>query len=181
MGFDQMMIFYDHFVVTHSRLSATFMNYATNSVFKVFARVDGNNVAVASTEDLSELGGNVYDILTPLNSTGCTKTLTLALDVAKFHGQRPSALTATESLTGSASSSPSDGIYYHLSAFSPSGLTGNILVQYVIDFEAIFFEPRSPSPSLSHLSSSIERVVHANELRLLEKRKCEMSRSETKQ
>lgn len=181
MGFDQMMVFYDHFVVTHSKLTATFINTATNNLFKVFLRLDGNNVVIPSTEDLSEMGGNIYDIITPSASTGCVKSLTLSLDVAKFHGQRSSALTATESLTGSATASPADGIYYHMSVFSPTGTTGSIVVQFVLDFEAIFFEPRSPSPSLSSLSSSMERVVRGNESRLLDKKKSELWKSETKQ
>jgi len=169
MGFDQMMVFYDHFLVTRSKITATFMNGFTNNLFKVFVRVDGNNSVVTSSEDLSELGGNVYDTVTPLSSTGCVKSLTTSVDVAKFHGQNPSAITASESLAGSAGSSPSDGIFYHISAFSPIGSTGSVTVQFVIDYEAIFFEPRTQVPSLTSLTTSVERARTLNEARVLNK------------
>lgn len=154
-----MMVFYDHFVVAKSTLTATFINTATNVPVKVFIRVDGNNVVVASTEDLSELGGNLYDMLTVQGSTGAIKSLSMSVDIAKYHGQQLSALTAAESLTGSASSSPVDGIYFHISQFSPIGSTVAIVVQFVLEFEAIFFEPRTPSASLLSLSASPAAVA----------------------
>ena len=165
MGFDQMMIFYDHFVVTKSSLTATFINSATNTPSKVFIRVDGNNVTVPSTEDLSELGGNIYDILTVQGSTGAIKSLTMSVDIAKYHGQSITAMTAAESLIGSATSSPTDGIYFHISQFSPTGTTVSIGVQFVLEFEAIFFEPRTPSASFLSSSSPASVAFKQQQLR----------------
>lgn len=165
MGFDQMMIFYDHFVVMKSTLTATFINTATNNYSKVFIRVDGNNVTIPSSEDLSELGGNLYDILTVQGSTGAVKSLTMSVDIAKFHGQNPSAMTATESLVGSATSSPSDGVYFHMTQFSPIGTTVAVQVQFVLEFEAIFFEPRTPGASSLFLSSPASVAFKQHQMR----------------
>jgi len=165
MGFDQMMIFYDHFVVVKSTLTATFINMLTNSSLKAMIRVDGNNVVVSSSEDLCELGGSIYDTLGSFNSSSGVKSLSLSVDVAKYHGQNPLALTATESLTGSASASPADGVYFHLSVWSPDGATNLARVQFVIEFEAVFFEPRTPSASLLSSTSRTSAAFQQHQLR----------------
>lgn len=157
MGFDQMMVFFDHFIVERATMRARFTNLNSSSSV-IYCRVDGNNATVADPLILLESGGVVSDVMSSNGNQGSTKTLTCSLDVAKFHGVNTSALTSMESLQGGIASSPSDGIYFHVGTFDPNGSTAWARVVVVIDFDAIFTEPRVPSLSrISTVHNASER------------------------
>jgi hypothetical protein len=150
MGFDQMMIFFDKFVVVRSECSATFTNPSTSGPLRAVIRVDATNSVVTDTEQTLEVGGYVTDVCSVAPSSGATKILRAKVDVARFAGVNPSAITANSSLTGSLLGSPSNGLFYHLTAWAPLGTTITGHVSYVMDFEVIFIEPRVPSSSRIH-------------------------------
>lgn len=146
MGFDQMMVFYDHFTVTRAKVTCRFINRnATDAV--VGLRVDGNNVATVNLETLMEAGGVVTDGLAIATTYGGSKTLSISVDIPKFHGVSPAAITASTSLTGSAGASPTDGVFVHAFVWDPTSTGALVTIETVIDFDAIFTEPRVPTPS----------------------------------
>jgi len=150
MGFDQMMVFFDHFIVERATMQARFRNLNSSSSV-IYCRVDGNNVVVSDPTILLESGGVISDVLSSNGNQGSSKTLSCSLDVAKFHGVNTSALTSMDSLQGSVSAPPTDGIYFHVGTYDPNGSTAWARVIVVIDFDAIFTEPRVPS--LSRIST----------------------------
>lgn len=157
MGFDQMMVFFDHFIVERATMRARFTNLNSSSSV-IYCRVDGNNANISDPNVLLETGGVVSDVLSSNGNQGSSKILTCSLDVAKFHGVNTSALTSMDSLQGAIASSPTDGIYFHVGTYDPNGSTAWARVVVVIDFDAIFTEPRVPSLSrISTVHSACER------------------------
>jgi len=162
MGFDQMMVFFDHFIVERATIRVRFVNNnMVNST--VYTRVDGNNGAVSDPVVLLETGGCVTQVVAASGNASGNTTLTQSVDVAKYHGVHTSALTSMDSLQGSIASSPTDGIYFHVGCWDQKGSTSSVLAAVVIEFDAIFTEPRTPS--LSRLSL----VQHEADKRKLKK------------
>lgn len=163
MGFDQMMVYYSHFIVVNSIIKVRFVN--NNSAYStVYIRVDGNNGGVSDPVVLLETGGNVTDVLSAIPSAEAQKTLTLSMDVAKFHGINYTALTSMDSLQGAVGSSPTDGIYFHVGCWDQKGSTSSVLAEVVIEYDAIFTEPNVPSLSrLAEIKQATEsrRVLKA--------------------
>jgi len=163
MGFDQMMVFFDHFIVERAVLTARFYNLSPGANANVYVRVDGNNGGVSDPVVLLESGGCITDTIAPGPSGGGSyKTLTCSMDTAKFHGVNRSALTSMDSLQGSVGASPTDGIYFHCGCWQPQGGTSSASVEIVIDFDAIFTEPRVPSLSRLQL---VQREAETRKLK----------------
>lgn len=162
MGFDQMMVFFDHFVVESCKVTALFTNSSSSNPFGCL-RLEGNNVTITDPTIVKETGGCVYAQMNQA-SPNQSQALTMDLDVARFHGINKTALTATESLTGSISSSPSDGIFAHVCAWDPVAANSTIRVTVVMELIAVFLEPRVPSLSRLELVQDASRMRRQRKL-----------------
>jgi len=149
MGFDQMMLFYNHFCVIRSKLKVTFRSTAssTNS-FMVCIREDANSTPLTVIDRIVEVGANVMDVIDESGSSGGTKVLWLGFDICKLQGLSRSALTADPTLRGDVATSPTEITYYHVQCWDSNGKTGTVTFDAILELEAVFMEPRDQIESL---------------------------------
>jgi len=154
-GFDQLMLSYDHYVVTKSRCNVVLTNNNTNPVV-VCLRVDADATATTDPNNLLEQPQAQIVTLEPSGAYGSTKTLTLDCDVARFNGLPGRQILSDPVFRGDVASNPVEQSYFVLSTYGVKLDTSIVNFQVVIDYWATFQEPRELSPSLS---SSLIRFV----------------------
>lgn len=146
MGFDQMMAFYNHYCVTHTKLVVRF-GTASGNYGVASLRVDASPTPVTDIERIMEFGGNVTVGLEALGAFGANKALELAVDMAKIQGISPAALTADSTLRGDASANPTEQTYFHIQLWNPAGVTVTCNVYAILEMRVMFLEPRSAALS----------------------------------
>jgi hypothetical protein len=142
MGFDQLMLWYNHFVVARARLKCTFIN-ASASPASVCIRQDGDSTAVTVIDRILEIGGLAKGDLEFKGVSGSMRTLSLGVDIANLQGVDHLALTSDPSLQGSSAASPLEVTYFHVAAWSTLGATTSIQVDAILEQDAYFCEPRN--------------------------------------
>jgi len=146
MGFDQLMLWYNHFCVISSKITCTFTN--TSSAHAICSiRVDGASTPITVIDRIIELGGSSMDSLSYVSSTNDTKLLTLAVDIAKLQGVSPKTITADPSLRGDAATTPTEITYFHIQLWSTLAATTVVQVDFILEQTAHFFEPRDLTES----------------------------------
>ena len=147
MGYDQLMISYNHYAVVQARARVTFRlqdiagSWTTTTVA---LRADANSAVVSNIDQILEIGG--LQTVT-LDQYHPVQTLSLSLDIQRFSGRKT--VRDDPDLQGSVNSNPVEQQYFHLSAWcSDSPQTSNVWFDAVLEFDAWFLEPRVLSPSL---------------------------------
>lgn len=156
MGFDQLMLWYNHFTVMEATITVSFKNTLTVPG-TCSLRVDGDSTALTVIDRILELGGCVFDTLGGFGDT--TKKLVLRADIGKLQGVNRSALTADVSLQGSSSASPVECTYFHVQYWNSSGVTSSCYADILIEYTAHFCEPRNLTPSKSITCDEKESVM----------------------
>jgi len=141
MGFDQMMVFYNHFAVDYTTITANFVNTAAGCV-RVGIRLDASPTALTTIDRIIEFGGNTTDLLEAKNTYGCSKTLSASCDVAKVQGIPKQNITTDPNMRGDAGTSPAELSYFHVYCWDPNGQSGTVNVDFVLDYSSFFMEPR---------------------------------------
>lgn len=141
MGFDQMLQFYNHYCVRYARVILVAAN-ASSVPCQVVLRQDAAPTPITVIDRIIELGGNTYVHLDTSGGTNAQKELKLALDIAKLQGLTPAALTADATLRGDVASNPTELTYFHVQLFSAAGFTAVVNFDIIIEFTAVFMEPR---------------------------------------
>jgi len=157
MGFDQMMLSYQHFTVTHARLLVTFHNLVASTPV-VSIRLDGNTTPITVVDQILEFGLNNHAVLEAKGTFGASHVLESKLAIATYEGV-DDPVDVLE-LRGTIAANPTEQAYFHVQAWDNSGTTTNILCEIVLEFRAVFTEPRILSTSLH---SAISRMVLAEE------------------
>lgn len=151
IGFDQMMLFYEHYVVTRARILVEFLNDDNPAKVGVYLSPD----AVAST-DVSKAVENglmkvrVIDSDVAGGGTGQRMTrMELDVDIRKYLGRRSEQdLLDDSELRGGATSSPTEGVYFGVTTWGfPVGIQMTVWFAVTIAFDAWFFEPRKLASS----------------------------------
>lgn len=158
MGFDQLMAFYNHFCVVHAKIVLQIKN-TTDTSQTVCLRVDADSTAITSIDRIVEFGGCVTVDLDPKAGYGSTKKLQLSVDIAKLQGVSRVALTADESLKGTAAASPIEISYFHVTLWNTAGTTSGIQVDAILEQTAVFTEPRDLSLSFRLPSQDEQKTV----------------------
>jgi len=163
MGFDQMMVSYNHFTVIKSLLKVTFRATGANTnPFMISVRQDGDSTPITVIDRIVELGGNVMDVIDQPGSSGATKMLSLGIDIAKLQGVSRSAITSDPSLQGNAAASPTEVTYYHVQIWDSNGKSVTATIDCVLEQTAWFTEPRDQTESLRRVreEKKDETFVH---------------------
>lgn len=150
MGFDQMMIFYEHYTVYSARIIVTFRNYTTSTSPIVYIAARADTPLTSDPKTIMEIGNSVSTQLLPGPGSGSLKELKLTLRVAPFLGF-DDLMDSTVS-RGDISSNPSEGVFFHVGAYNNepgAAAVGEVKCQVRIEYDAVFTEPRVISPSLS--------------------------------
>jgi len=146
MGFDQMMVFYNHFAVDRCRIKVNFNNTAAGCIH-VGIRLDASSTPLTSSDQIIEFGGTTYDILEAKNTYGCTKTLELDVDIARVQGIPRKNITTDPNLRGDAATSPVEITYFHLFVWDPNGQSGTANCDVTLEQSSYFMEPRDATLS----------------------------------
>jgi hypothetical protein len=145
-GFSQLMLSYDHYVVTKSRCSIIFTNNSSTPAI-VSLRIDADTTGTTDPNNLLEMPQENIVFLDPANSYGSTKTLVVDCNIAAFNGIGNSILSDTL-FRGDVVSNPTEQSYFVASAFGLKGGSADVFMNVVIDYWATFQEPRELNPSL---------------------------------
>lgn len=147
MGFDEMMVYYNHYTVAQARLQAV-CKCVSSTKMTVGIKYDGAATPVTVVDRLVEDGASVIEYLELGTTMGSTKRLEMGLDIARVQGISRKALTADTSLRGTSSANPSELSYFHVQVWDAAGQSGTVNIDIIIDFVAIFTEPRDATTSL---------------------------------
>jgi len=155
MGFDQMMVFYNHFCVMESYITCVFKNTSlASTVAQVGIRQDASSSTLSIIPEIIEFGGLVMDTLEGKSTYGADKCLKLALDVGKLQGVNRKALTADPTLRGDAATSPTEVTYFHVGLWDSAGVSQTCNVDVILEQRAYFMEPRDATESLRRIRQS---------------------------
>lgn len=147
-GFDQMMIFYEHYTVYRARLIVTFRNYTTTTAPIVFLAARGDTPNISDPLTIMEAGNTVSTQLLPGPNQGSMKELKLSINVASFLGFDD--LQDSTVARGDISSNPSEGVFFHVGCYNNEvAAAGEVKWQARLEYDAVFTENRVIIPSLN--------------------------------
>lgn len=148
MGFDQMMIFYNHFCVVRSKLIVTFRNTNAGTSPTCCIRQDGSSTPITVIDRIVELGGNVMCYMEAAFTRGGDQTLDLSLDICRLQGLNMKTILADSTLRGDVATSPAELTYYHIQVWDSRAVTSVIQFDVILEQDVIFTEPRDAVESL---------------------------------
>jgi hypothetical protein len=132
---------------------------SANSSVRVALRQDADSTILTVPDQILEFGGCVTESLEGKGIYGQQKELSLDIDVARLQGQNIQAITADSNLRGTASASPSEVTYLHVMAWdNVYGATSTVVAEVVLEYEAIFYEPRNLVESLNSADPFAQRL-----------------------
>lgn len=142
--FDQLMLFYDHYVVVGCKLRVTFSHAEAAPVMVGIYPRDTSTID-ANNNNVLEYPGTKYAMTQATGGTS-SRTLVYNFNPNKWLGRsRP---MSDPHLKGSVSTNPAEEVYLHIFMFRQDGTpigTGDITFQ--IDYAAVLVEPKIGNPS----------------------------------
>lgn len=150
IGYDQLMLAYEHYSVIRSKITVCFVNNSSYAVRAgIYLSPDG--AAMTDPEELMENGLVKHVVLdakggasTDPGVSGRVKTITLDCDVAKFFGKERYSQLLEDNFRGDVSANPLEQVYFMVFAFSShTGVTNSqVLFDATLSFDVIYHEPR---------------------------------------
>lgn len=155
MGFDQLILAYEHYSVIRAKITIGLVNNSSYAVRAgVYLSPDG--VAITDPSEIMENGLVKHVILdakggasTDPGVSGRVKTITLDCDVKKYFGKSKYSELLETSFRGDASNNPAEQVYFNVFAFSSHTGTTNsqVLFDATISYDVIWHEPRKVAAS----------------------------------
>jgi len=145
MGFDQMMLFYNHYTVTNSRMR---LQYEAGSAVAptVCLAVSGTSTALTASTQIMETGRCVLGWPTSIGVAMSHGSLTSFCNLRTFQGLRN--VIDDPDMRGDAASNPTEQVYYIVYVWCPNDSTVvSASIQGLIEFDTIFHEPKAPPQS----------------------------------
>lgn len=154
IGFDQMMVYYNHYTALGCRVRAVFQNTGTVSTH-VGLSVTGSTTNISDSRQLVENGEMIYTVVTPSGVAGSMATLRTSANIASFQGvQQP---LDDPNLRGDAASNPTEQTYFAFHVWNPVNATvPSVLIDFYLEYDVMFQEPRKASLSLLAQGSSTD-------------------------
>lgn len=140
-GFDQLMLFYDHYVVQKARVSVRFFNNGTTVPAMCFITVRDNSTKSTSILDYLESSITKTVSLGVETSGTASAQLQYTVDVGRFLGRRDT--MSDPQLKGTAVTNPAEGCSFHIGAFTPDYFTAcSVTAQVVVEYSCSLIEPK---------------------------------------
>lgn len=140
-GFDQLMLFYDHYVVTGAKIKVRFYNSSTTIAAEAFVTVRDNETTSNNYLDYLESSTTRSVQLSAETGGSPNKTVELDVDIGRFLGRRDP--MSDSQLKGSTAANPTEGCFFHIGAFSPDLFTSsNVLIVVTIEYRCSLIEPK---------------------------------------
>lgn len=148
LGFDQLMVFFNHYTVLRSRIKVTWFNSANNDPATGAIAVQRSSSVLSSFQRVLECGDAVYAPIGGVMGAGgpLAASLKHGVDVANFQSI-PNVLN-DDTLRGTAAANPSAPIFYVLYVKGLSTSDVAIAADVQIDYDVMFTEPLQPAQSL---------------------------------
>lgn len=146
MGFDQMMIYFNHYTVLRGRIRAVLKSNSSALRVTTGLLVSGSSTVTSSIETAVENGDITFQELEFAGAFGGSCTLTRSVDMGRFQGLRNT--IDDPDMRGDVSTNPAELVYYHLTAWnsaSASVVTADF--QVLIEFDVHFHEPKKATLS----------------------------------
>ncbi len=148
MGFDLMMLLYDHYTCVRSRMTLHAWNTLATQPIKVGIAV------ISSPSDYSvnyqtniENGQIVYATLSPAGAANAFARLEQKVDLAAINGVQQ--LLDSHDMRGDSANNPAEQTYFAIEIWNPQSATVAIAyVDVIIEFDCVFTEPRADVQSL---------------------------------
>jgi len=139
MGFDQLMLSYNHYCVTYCKMFATFKN-GGSSTPAVAITAQANNTPITTIDQILESGMLSTTTLGTNSSGEAVKLLTCEMNLARFLGKVN--IVDDPECQGSVSSGPTELEYFHVQAWDSAGASSTVRADIIMEFVAVFSEPR---------------------------------------
>lgn len=141
MGFDQMMLFYNHYTVVKSSIVVAMTT--TTAVPAVLAvAVSGSATPLTSIEQIQENGRVTWTWLEQLGIANSKGVVRAKVDLGRFQGLRN--VIDDPDMRGDSATNPSEQVYFIVYVWNPvdatvCGCAGQVFIEY----DSIFHEPRN--------------------------------------
>ncbi len=145
-GFDQMMLFYNHYVVTSAKITVNFRNTSATYPMTVAISVNSSPTAITDAVRIAESGYVVRDTIGILGSGANCKTLSMTCDMSRYSGI-PVLRDAPE-YRGDVSNNPTEQTYFNVSSWELIGNNNTVTCEVLIEYTAWFIEPKKVTSSL---------------------------------
>lgn len=147
MGFDQMMLFYNHYCVTWAKLTLVAYSQSTTAPGQVLLRQDAAAIPITNIDRLLEMGGSVYTHIDISGSANAQKELSLIVNTPKLQGITIDNCIADATLRGDVGANPTEQSYFHVQLFNSFGVTTTCNFDVIVDYISYFMEPRTQQQS----------------------------------
>lgn len=145
MGFDQMMIFYNHYTVTRSRCRIQCIA-TTVAQPTVALSVSGTTTLMTVPSQIMEVGRVALLWLTGTGVANSHGAVQASCNLRTFQGLNNT--IDDPDMRGDSSTNPAEQVYYVFYVWNPVDSTVcSASIQAVIEYDTIFHEPRNPSQS----------------------------------
>jgi len=145
MGFDQMMIFFNHYTVTRSRCRIQCVS-TTAAQPTVALTVSGTSTPLTTPSQIMEVGRVTLLWLTGSGVANSHGALQAACNLRTFQGLNNT--IDDPDMRGDSASNPAEQVYYIFYVWNPiDSTTVSASIQVLIEYDTLFHEPRSPSQS----------------------------------
>lgn len=148
MGFDQMMVFYNHYTVTRAKIIVDFRSQTAGLGGFASIATRADSTTLTDPQRIIEAGFVDYCPLTApvAASPYSVRRLTRTVDIADFGGLV--AVLDNPDYRGNSAANPVEQSYFHLSYWNDETAAAIACIFTVlIEFEAVFTEPRAPTSS----------------------------------
>lgn len=150
-GFDQAMIFYDHFTVVGSKITVKFIptTVPPAQTIAIGIRLVDSATNMITYAQIQETKQNSVDLLLNHGSDNKFVTASMTFSAKKFFGKSPTSMIGDGQYKGSASTNPLEGAYFQVWT-APIIATDNppiIDCQITIDYTAVLTERKPISQS----------------------------------
>jgi len=152
MGFDQLMVFFQHYCVLSSRINVEFRNYisSTGQAVECALAIQRSTTVLSVWDRLIEAGNCTTSVLTSIPNGGGPQPSRFASKVRIADFQSVPNIMNDDTLRGTAASNPATQVYFVVYTRLPDAggpSTEHVFMSVVIDFDAVFTEPLQPIES----------------------------------
>jgi len=146
MGFDQMMLSYEHYCVTKARLVLMAQNSITTGSANVAVQIAPSNTLQTLSQQIVENGTVVLEKLNAGPQYGSVQQIRQAVVIGKYQGI-VNVIDNPDNL-GTVAANPVEQEYFHIYGWTDDGTTGTVYLNVCIEYEAVFIEPKKLTQSL---------------------------------
>lgn len=145
-GFDQLMLFYDHYICIGTNIRIDFCNVSSSNQALVFASVKDTSTKSTNITDYTESTNTKWTLLASESGGSSTKSMTLKVNPNKFLGR--SHPLSDPQLKGSNAANPNEGASLHVGAICTDYFTASsVHIVVTIEYDTIFIEPKQVAQS----------------------------------